>query len=92
MENIRIKLFLLLFCTIYSTYQAEVNSQGTFTFPQTNVYAKPIGQNVIYAATPTTFIIYRMNYTRNHTFIQGTSYNYTTTHTKKIRTIGISAR
>jgi WD40 repeat protein len=89
MENKRIIIILLLIYIL-----SEVNNDEKFpvliSFPQTNCFAKSKGKNILYAASPNNFTIYRLNYTRYPTFNYVTDYNYTTTHTKKVRTIGLS--
>lgn len=63
-------------------------SFSAVSMPATNVFAKSKDLNSLYAASLTGSTIYRMNYTRYFTLPM--TYNYTTSHTAPVRSIGVS--
>ncbi len=63
---------------------------GSISFASTNVFTKSKDLNSLYAVGTTDFKVYRVNYTRNLTSASF-NYNYSTTHTKKVRSIAVSS-
>lgn len=80
-------MLLLLFISLVQFVLPSQVYLSPFTFPQTNVFTKSSDLTSLYAVGTSDFKVYRMNYTRYFTTV---SYSYTTSHTKKVRSIALS--
>lgn len=80
-----VQLAIIIGQMVSFTFNNETVMYNTY-MPATNVYTKSKDMNALYAASES-FIVYRVNYTRR---LMSPSFNYQSTHTRRIRDIAVS--